>query len=339
MSILRRTHPLHPLALRHAWSVVALMLSLIGCSKPIPFQLADIDSGAPLEGVRIYRHSVSLFSLLPSKKSPVETDFTGIATVNVPPNPTNLTFLRQGYEPTAVGVFRQMPSAMAQRTDAACEPDPDSPWQRILCWDDLMPKIDVPVRMRPLTSGAIEVFVVDERGLPLKGCEVLGATFLYLPMPGAELEWGFPELQRAVTDASGRAEMKSWSGFRNRFTARAEGRDSVFADVCGAEDISIQLRLPTLVWKSQRLRVIDQKGRPVPDATVSYGEIRNGIPAGPHAFIATTDRDGFTPMLQLPNAESMLIKVTARGFVDRMTAPLWRSLDEGGTWRVIMERN
>lgn len=324
--------------------IVALALACVsasalhGCSKPIPFHVNDRDSSLPLEGVRIHRHSVSIFSLLPSTRPPAETDFEGIATVSVPPNPTNLTFLRQGYEPTAVGVFRQMPAAMG-RSGAACDSDPDAAWQRLLCWDDLMPRVPVPVVMTPLTSGVVDILVVDERGVPIPDCEVLGATFLYLPMPGAEPEWGFPPLQRATTDPSGRASLRSWSGFRNRFTARTEGRDVVFTDVNGAQDTSVQLRLPLLHWKKQRLRVTDQKGRPVAGATVSFGEIRNGLPAGPHAFIVTTGDDGFTPVLSLPSAETLIIKITARGYEDRMTAPLWRALDDGGTWRVIMERD
>lgn len=323
----------------HAIAALLMVLWCAACSKPIPFQIADIDSQLPLEGVRIYRHSVSIFSLLPSKRAPIESDFLGVATVPVPPNPTNLTFLRQGYEPTAIGIFREMPQSMALRASASSEPDPDAAWQRILLWDDLLPRVDVSVRMRPLTRGRVEVFVVDEHGGPVAGCEVLAVTFLYLPLPGDEPEWGFPPLQRAVTDLQGRAELDAWSGFRNRYTARMQGLDSAFADIDGAQDLSIELRVRSLAWKVHRLRVVDQKGKPVAGATLSMGEIRNGVPAGPHAFLVTTDEDGLTPELRLPNTETLLIKVKAKGYQERMTAPLWRAIDDGGTWRVVMERD
>jgi len=319
--------------------VLTLTVCALGaCSKPIPFQIADALSAEPLEGVQIYRHSVSIFSLLPSSRPPIASDFEGVATVNIPPNPTNLTFLRQGYEPAAIGVFRKMPAVMAARAKLECPPDLDAAWQRLLCWDDLMPRVDVAVLMRPLTRGVVEVFVRDEAGLPVRDCEVLGATFLYLPMPGVEPAWGFPSLQRHFTDDNGRTLMTSWSGLRNRFTARTAGHDEVHADVDGALHVSLELRLPILQWKPHRLRVIDQKGKPIEGATLTYGQPRDGTPAGPHAFSTTTDRDGYTPELSLPNSESLLIEVKARGYRDRMTAPLWRALEPGGTWRVVMER-
>ncbi|MBX3356546.1 MAG: carboxypeptidase regulatory-like domain-containing protein [Phycisphaeraceae bacterium] len=322
-------------------AVIGVLLATVaasGCAKPIPFQVADTDSQLPLEGVRIYRHSVSIFSPLPSRRPPHESDFTGTATVPIPPNPTNLTFLRQGYEPTAVGVFRRMPTAMALRADASSEPDPDAPWQRILLWDDLMPKIEVPVVMRPLRRGMVEVFVVDHSGRPVAGCEVLGSTFLYLPLPGDEPEWGFPPLQRVFTDATGRAVLDSWSGFRNRYTARLANHDDVFVDLNGAQTSSVELRIQPLEWKAQRMRVLDQKRRPISGATVTFGRLRNGLPESPHAFEVTTDADGFTPELRLPSSETLLLQVKARGYKDRLAAPLWRAIDDGGTWRVIMDR-
>lgn len=310
-----------------------------GCTKPVNFALADADSRTPLEGVRIYRHSVSIFSPIPTRRAPIETDFAGTAVVHVPSNPTNLTFLRQGYEPTAVGVIRDVPAALASHSGATSAPDPDAAWQRVLCWDDLMPKVPVDLVMRPLTSADVEVLVIDEHGAPIPDCEVLSATFLYLPMPGVEPEWGFPTLERAVTDRSGRATIRAWSGFRNRVTARAPGRDAAFIDVRGAEPASVELRLPTLAWKTQRVKVVSDKGRPIDGVSVSFGEIRNGIPDGPNAFIVATDRDGLTPVVRLPNAESLVLRFSAKGWKDRMAAPLWRAIDDGGTYRVIMERD
>jgi len=365
-----------------AWFVIAsAMLALGACSKPVSFQALDTDFNAPLEGVRIHRHSVSIFSLLPSKRAPLETDFAGDAIVPVPPNPTALTFLRQGYEPVSIAVFRQIPSSLrrssagssaaqspATRSTAtaahdsapgaaaspstvplagdpqACDippfddEDPCAAWQRILLWDDLMPKIPVAVRMRPLRTAPVDVLVVDELGAPIAGCEVFGTTFLFLPLPGAEPDWGFPSLQREVTDSFGRATLVSWSGFRNRITARMEGRGEAHAEIEGAQSLSVRLVPREVQWRRQRIRVTDQKRRPVPGATVSYGTIRNGLPVGPDAFIVETDRDGQTPEIELPDDDPLLLKVKAKGFKDRMSAPPWRTLEQGGIWRVVLEK-
>ncbi len=338
---------------------LAAVMPLGACSKPIPFKLADTDFGAPLEGVRIYRHSVSFFTPLPTKRPPVETDFQGDAVVPIPPNPTCLTFLRQGYEPTSIAVFRTMPAGLSKgdgADDAAAAPtdaprtsaescpvpspagDPCAAWQRILRWDDLMPRVPVAVRMRPLRSATAEIVVVDEQGAPLADCEVLGATFLYLPIPGVEPEWGFPALQRTTTDAQGRAFVQTWSGFRNRITARSPERGEAWIDVDGAEGSTVRLSPKPLLWRTQQFRVVDGKGRPIPGVQISYGEIRNGLPASPNAFVTETDRDGMTPMISLPNADPLLIRLKARGWKDRTAAPLWRALEEGGTWRVVMEK-
>ncbi|MBM4111840.1 MAG: carboxypeptidase regulatory-like domain-containing protein [Phycisphaerae bacterium] len=311
---------------------------LVACSKPIPFQLSDTDHGAALEGVRIHRHSVWIFSPLPTRSDPVETDFSGVATVPIPPRQTCLTFLRQGYEPASVAVFRTVPAAIAEAPGECADDTTDAAWQRILCWDDLMPKIPVPVRMRPLRSEEVEVFVVDESGAPLSDCEVLGATFLYLPAPGVEPEWGLPSLQRTRTDSRGRATVRSWSGFRNRITARSPDRGEAWQDLDGAQRTSVHLAVTPLLRRTQRFKIVDDKGRPVAGATIAYGEIRNGLPASPNAFVVETDRNGETPVVSLPNANPLLLQVTAKGHKDRTTAPLWRALEEGGTSRVVVER-
>lgn len=324
--------------------LLLLLLAHGACSKPIPFLLTDTDHGAVLEGVRIHRHSVWIFAPLPSRGAHVETDFAGEAIVSIPPRQTCLTFLRQGYEPASAAVFRTVPAAVsedgatASTSAPAHEPgDPDAAWQRILCWDDLMPEVPVSVRMRPLRSEAVEVFVVDEHGAPLGDCEVLGATFLYLPIPGVEPEWGFPALQRTTTDSNGRATLVTWSGFRNRITARTPDRGEAWTDVEGAQSISVHLAPRPLLWRTQRFKIVDEKGRPVAGAQLTYGEIRNGLPASPNAFVAETGRDGLTPIVSIPNADTLLFRLKAKGYKDRITSPLWRTLEEGGTSRVVME--
>lgn len=344
----RHMPPRHALRLLSAVLLALMPLGTGACSKPISFQLIDTEYGAPLEAVRIHRHSVSIFTPLPRKRAPLATDFNGGAIVPIPPNPTALTFLRQGYEPLSIGIFRQVPSSLLAPAEgsegSACDipplddEDPCSAWQRILIWDDLVPKVPVTVRMRPLRSEPVDVLVVDESGAPLPGCEVFGATFLFLPIPGVEPEWGFPSLQREVTDHRGQASLVTWSGFRNRITARMPERGEAHADVDGAQAMSVRLMPRNIQWRSQRIRVVDPKRRPIAGARVSYGEIRNGLPVGPNAFVVETDQNGETPEVLLPDDHPLHLRIRAKGYKDRVSAPLWRSLEEGGTWRVVLER-
>ncbi len=79
--------------------------------------------------------------------------------------------------------------------------------------------------------------------------------------------------------------------------------------------------------------------RPIAGAVVSMGQARNGLPADPNAFKATTSADGFTPPLRIPDAEPLCIEVSAKGYVTRLDGPAWRVLDDGGVRRIVLERD
>ena len=86
-------------ALRRAF-IIAITLPLAACfPKPLDLQVRDVVTDAPVEGVAMHRHAISLLTLLPSKQDPVITDANGDARVWVPPFNTNVTLLRPGYEP------------------------------------------------------------------------------------------------------------------------------------------------------------------------------------------------------------------------------------------------
>ena len=350
--------------------LAALSLLTAACAKPITFQLQDATTGEPLPEVRIYRHSVSIFSLLPSKGDPRETDAEGLVVVDIPPRSTNLTLLRQGFEPMSVGGFRWVPGRQSGANGAgqpgATDPASDAAsgaagadgasgaggaaglpaqdsgaWNRCYCWDDLAPRIPVDLPMTPLRATDVDVLVVDPQGQPQAGVEVTAATFLYLPVPGLEREWGFPKVQVRKTGADGHCTLTEYSGFLNRFTARREGWQEARADLDGRVPGArcVELRMRPLRFRSVRYQVMTEKNRPIAGAVVSMGQARNGLPADPNAFKATTSADGFTPPLRIPDAEPLCIEVSAKGYVTRLDGPAWRVLDDGGVRRIVLERD
>ena len=313
-------------ALRAAGVVVALALS--ACfPKPLDLQVQDADTGAPIEGVAMHKHAISLLTLLPSKQEPVRSQPDGSARVWVPPLNTNITMLRPGYEPASVAVFKkEVPASM--RGDA------DRPR---LVFEELKDGSVVEMRMKPCSRTPVEVTVVDaESGRPLEGVQVLARTFLYLPAPGLEQGWGFPDLQDAATDASGHASIDRISGFRNRITARMAGRADAHADLRGDATGPVTLRSRELRWKTVRFEVLDEKrGTPVPGAWIALEEPRTGLPPDPNAFAACTGMDGLTPPVRVPDEVPLVVQVSAPGHHDRREALDWIGLGDGDvrtTW-------
>ena len=194
--------------------------------------------------------------------------------------------------------------------------------------------------MKPCTRTPIEVRVVDfDSGKAVEGAEVLARTFLYLPAPGLEEGWGFPDLQRAPTATDGSARIERVSGFRNRITARMAGRADVNADLRGEPSDPITLRSRTLQWKTVRFEVLDEKrGTPVEGAWIALEEPRNGLPPDPNAFAACTGRDGLTPSIEIPDVVPLVIEVRAPGHRDRREAIDWKSIGENDVRTVWIRR-
>jgi len=296
-------------------------LAMAACfPRPMDLHVQDADTGAPIEGVALHKHAISLLTLLPSRQEPVRSLADGSARVWVPPLNTNVTLLRPGYEPTSIAVFKK-------EVPASMQGDSERPR---LVFDDLKDGEMFELRMKPCTRTSVEVRVIDaDSGKPVEGAEVLSRTFLYLPAPGLEEGWGFPDMQRVTTGPDGSATVQRFSGFRNRVTARMAGRSDAHADIRADVQGAVTLRSRELRWKPLRFEVLDEKeGTPVAGAWITLEEPRSGLPPDPNAFAIRTGPNGLTPPLELPDAVPLVIEVRCPGHRDRREALDWKSIGE-----------
>ena len=298
--------------------------------RPLDLHVQDADTGAPVEGVALHKHAISLLTLLPSRQDPVRSASDGSARVWVPPLNTNITLLRPGYEPASVAVFKkEIPASMQG----------DASRPRLL-FENLDDDRAFEMRMKPCTRTSVDVRVVDaDTGAPVEGAEVLARTFLYLPAPGLEEGWGFPDMQRAATDGGGAAKVDRVSGFRNRVTARMAGRADANADLRSDASGVLTLRSRTLKWKPVRFEVLDEKaGTPVDGAWITLEEPRNGLPPDPNAFAVRTGPDGLTPPIELPDVVPLVVDVRCPGHRDRREALDWKAVGEGDIRTIWIRR-
>lgn len=302
--------------------IVAVALPLAACfPKPLDLQVRDLNTGAPIEGVAMHKHAISLLTLLPSKQDPVLTDAQGDARIWVPPFNTNVTLLRPGYEPASIAVYKSDVSTKLE--GATSRPN--------LRFDALKEGDVVPMKLKPVTRTPTTVQVVDtSTGTPVADVELLSTTFLYLPAPGLEDGWGFPDMQDLRTGADGGATIDCISGFRNRVTARAAGRADAQADIRADGPSSITMKSRALRWKPIRFEVLDEKrGTPVEGAWVTTEEPRRGLPPDPNAFAAVTGADGLTPPVVIPDSVPLVIQIEAPGHRKRREALDWNAIGEG----------
>jgi len=318
-----------------AAAVLGAVAALGGCGKPIVVHAVTESRLEPIAEVRVYRHRFGFFNLFPGKKF-VETGPDGRAEVSVGSANTNLTMLRAGYEPVIFGVFETPSKSIA--------PDAGG-YDHVVMFKDIQsaPKNEYEVRFRPVRREPIHLKVVDSASnAPVAGAEVFGATFLYLPQPGVEADWGFPPLQHASTDASGVATVDQVSGFRNRVTVWLAGyKDAVVAfdgrTISGPRWLEVPMR--RLQVKKVDFLVVDSKSRAaIPDAQVKLGESRDGLPPNPNGWTHKSGADGRTGPLPVPDMEPFLLSITAPGYEEWRAAPVWRALDDGQTKKIELKR-
>lgn len=313
-------------------SVVQLfVLSLAACfPKPLDLHVTDADTGAPVPGVALHKHAISLLTLLPTRQNPIVSEPDGNARVWVPPLNTNITLLRPGYEPASVAVFKNdIPSSMEGTAD-----------RPRLQFGDLREGDVVNIKMKPVRRTTTGVRVVDaDDGQPIVDSEVLASTFLYLPAPGLEDGWGFPDLQSTWTNPDGAARVDLISGFRNRITIRAAGRAAIQQDLPVNGSDSLVMRSQSLRWKPIRFEVLDEKyGTPVEGAWVILEQPRHGLPPDPNAFAAVTGADGLTPHIPIPDLVPLVIQIRAPGHRDRRESIEWNSIGERDTRTIWIYR-
>ena len=316
-------------------ALAAASLPVAGCGKPIVVHAVTEQAGDPIGDVRVYRHRFGLFNLFPGKKF-VNTGPDGRAEVMVGSANTNLTMLRAGYEPVIFGVFETPVAAIA--------PDAGG-YDHVLMYPDIKakPENEYEVRFRPVRREPMSLEVLDSASRePVVGADVFGATFLYLPQPGVEADWGFPPLQQAKTDAAGKAAVDQVSGFRNRVTVRLVGyQDAVVTfdgrGITGPRALDVPLR--RLRTKQVDFLVVDAKRKkPVPGAEVRLGESRDGLPPNPNGWTKVAGPDGRTGPMPVPDMEPFLISVTCPGYEEWRGAPVWRALVDGQVKKLELHR-
>jgi hypothetical protein len=322
-------------ALRAAVACLVAAGALAGCGKPIVVRTIADAGGDPIGEARVYRHRFGWFNLFPGKKF-VVTAADGAAEVEVGSANTNLTILRSGFEPMIFGVFETSVPAIA--ADAGG-------YDHVVMFRDIRPRPDngYEVRMKAVRREPMSLEVTDSRtGAPIEGAEVFGATFLYLPQPGVEADWGFPALQKAATDEDGRARVDQVSGFRNRVTVRLKGYQDATVEfdgrrISGPRTVDVPLR--QLEFKQVTFLAIDAKSKkPVPGAEVRLGEARDGLPENPNGWKVSAGADGKVGPVAVPDMQPFVLSVTAPGYKEWRGAPVWRALSDGQVKRIEMRR-
>ena len=319
----------------HSVALALALAATAGCGKPIIVHAVTESAGDPIADVRVYRHRFGFFNFFPGKKF-VETGPDGRAEVMVGSANTNLTMLRAGYEPVIFGVF--------EKPSVAIAPDKGG-YDHVIMFADVKkePDNEYEVRFHPVRREPMTLAVLDSRTkAPVTGAEVYGATFLYLPQPGVEADWGFPPLQTSKTDAAGKAVVDQVSGFRNRVTVRLAGyQDAVVAfdgrAIAGPRSVDVAFR--KLQFKQVDFLVVDAKSKaPVAGAEVRLGESRDGLPPNPNGWTKVVGANGRTGPMPVPDLEPFLVSVTSSNYKEWRGAPVWRSLDDGQTKKLELER-
>jgi hypothetical protein len=187
------------------------------------------------------------------------------------------------------------------------------------------------MRMKPCARTPVEVRVIDtDTNKAVEGATIHARTFLYLPAPGLEDGWGFPDMQSVSTQDDGTAKVDRVSGFRNRLTARMPGRADSHVELRADDKGPVTLRSRALRWKPLRFEVLDEKeGTPVEGAWITLEEPRNGLPPDPNAFAACTGADGLTPTVAIPDVVPLVIEVRCPGHRDRRESIDWKSIGDG----------
>ena len=312
-----------------------LLVIMVGCGKPIVVHAVTESSLDPIADVRVYRHRFGFFNFFPGTKF-VQTGPDGRAEVSVGSANTNLTMLRAGFEPVIFGVFETPSVAIA--------PDVGG-YDHVVMFKDIKsaPDNEYQVKLRPVRREPMQLTVLDSAtNAPISGAEVFGATFLYLPQPGLEADWGFPPLQVAKTDASGKVTIDQISGFRNSITIRLVGyQNAVIAfdgrAITGPRAVDVPFR--KLQSKQIDFLVIDAKTKaPVPGAEVRLGESRDGLPPNPNGWTKVVGADGRTGPMPVADMSPFLISVTSSNYQEWRGAPVWRALTAGQTKKLELQR-
>ncbi len=309
-------------------------LFIFGCfPRPLDLQVKDSLNNKPVAGMTIHRHSVTLLSLLATDSNAVKSDPSGDARIWIPPFNTKLTFLEPGFEPASIGIF----SSKTTTGMLAEESSSHMVWR----FEDLDGKTRRTVPVVPVKYVPITVKVVDQStGLPIDNAEVLATTFLYLPLPGVEDRWGFPDLQNIRSDTAGRLSVNHASGFRNVITARKPGYQEARQDfVAGNSGSELVLKLRRLETKLILFKAFNAESKQnLEGVVVRLDEQRNGLPPDPNAFAVVSDVAGLTPPVSMPNLMPLVIETYYVGYRRFSMGLDWRSLKDGEVLKIPLQK-
>ena len=315
-------------------TAICVLLFQCGCfPRPLDLQLTNASDKNPVEGVIIHRHSVTLLSLLASDSNAVKSDKLGDARIWVPPFNTKLTMLQPGFEPATIDVF-------ASKTTANMLVSESSSYQT-LRFQDLDEKIKHDMRLTPVQLVPIKVRVVEQSdGAPIDDAELVATTFLYLPMPGLEDRWGFPDLQDFRSDKGGYSQVNHSSGFRNVITARKPGYQEVRQDFTASNSESeLVLQLRRLQNKTIQFKSVNaQSKEPIPNVVVRLNEQRNGLATSPNAFAVVSDENGLTAPVPIQNMMPLVIETECPGYHRFSLGLDWRTLKDGEVIKVNVRK-
>lgn len=313
-------------------AVACILLFQLGCfPRPLDLQLKDSTNSNPVAGVTIHRHSVTLLSLLATDSNAVKSDALGDARIWVPPFNTKLTLLQPGFEPSTVDVFTSKTTTSMLASDNSSI--------MMLRFDDLDGKAKRTMEMAQVKYVPISVKVVDQStGSPIEDADVLATTFLYLPMPGLEDRWGFPDLQNFRSDTDGSTGVKHVSGFRNVITVRKPGYQEARQDFFASQS-ELVLQLRRLQAKSIQFKTMNSESKEVVgNVVVRLCEQRNGLPPDPNGFAVVSDASGFTPPIPIQNLMPLSVETERAGY-HRFTLGLdWRTLKDGEIIKVYVRK-
>jgi hypothetical protein len=323
--------------------VVAVLYSLFvvggifmqsGCfPRPLDLQLTDASDNKPVEGVTIHRHSVTLLSLLATDSNAVQSGPGGEARIWVPPFNTKLTLLQSGFEPATIDVFN------SKTTDNMLVSSNSA--HQTFRFQDLDEKTTHNMKLAPVKFVPIQVRVVEKsNGDPIDDAEISATTFLYLPMPGIENRWGFPDLQTMRSDSDGHTQVSHASGFRNVLTVRKPGYQEVRQDLDASNSESeLLIQLRQLQKKTVQFKVLNsESNQPIPNVVVRLNEQRNGLASGPNEFAVVSNEDGFTPLVPIQNMMPLVIETECAGYHRFSLGLDWRALKDGEVIKVNVRK-
>lgn len=277
-----------------------LLSGLGGCV--LPYQSAefgvlavDATNGAPIDGVRIFRHVDRPGVINAPRDAVATTDDGGTAVFDVPRLDSKWLVLRDGYEPMLVDL---------RENDEL--PDPGR-HEFVAAWSKIAESGVMALELVPTTWKPVRLTVVDaETGAGLQGATVSVRSMSFFDREVDRDLFGVPVVVTQSSDALGIATLNIPSGMCSTVTVQAPGHESATAvfDTSSVDGVPSrhQVLMQPHLFEPRRVLVLDRStGLPVPGvvlrvflADAEDGSIRR-------ESIWTTGDDG-TAVVMMPSS-------------------------------------